>query len=58
MINLKLVFRSLRRRCLGNQFLKVLSTELIFVTPVASVAAGQANVGFCFAFTLGFCCTL
>jgi len=47
MINLKLVFRSLHRRCLGNQFLKVLSTELIFVTPVASVAAGQANVGFC-----------
>jgi len=28
----------------GNQFLLVLSTELIFVTPVAGGAVGRANV--------------
>jgi len=31
MINLKLVFRSLKGRCRGNQFLLVLSTELMGV---------------------------
>ena len=45
MISLKLVLRSLGGRCHGNQFLSVLSTELIFVTPVASGTAGYANVG-------------
>jgi len=33
--------------CLGDQFLLVLSTKQIFVTPMASGAAGRANVGLC-----------
>jgi len=44
MINVKLVFWFRKGHCHGNQFLLVLSTELIFVTPVASGAAGRANV--------------
>jgi len=45
--NLKLVFRSPGGRCHGNQFLLVLSTELIVVTPAASGTAGRANAGLC-----------
>jgi len=37
MNNLKLVFRSLNGRCHGNEFLSVLSTELIRWTQAASV---------------------
>jgi len=36
----------------GNQLLLVLSTELIFVTPVASGAAGRANRTLAFALRL------
>jgi len=42
MVNLKLVFRSLGCRRLGNQFF-LLSTELIRWMQAASDAAGQAN---------------
>jgi len=34
-------------RCRARDFFG-LSTEMIFITPVASGAVGQANVGFCF----------
>ena len=44
---LKLVFRSLEGRCRGKKFVQVLSTELIFMTPVASGEAGRANVRLC-----------
>ena len=47
MINLQLVILSFKGSCHGSQYLLVLSTELIFVTPVASGAAGRANVGLC-----------
>jgi len=47
MISVKLVFLSLKDRCHDNQFLLVLSTELIFVTPLARGATGRANVGLC-----------
>ena len=45
----EIVFPAFKGRCHGNQFLLVLSTELIFVTPLASGAAGRANVGLCLA---------
>ena len=35
-----------------NQLFLVLSTEMTFVTPVASGAAGRANVGLCSASSL------
>jgi len=45
MIDMKLVFfPSIEGRCHGNPVLLVLSTELIFVAPVASGSAGRANV--------------
>jgi len=57
MISLKLVFyRFPGERCHGNQFLSVLYTELIFVTPVASGAAGWANAGLCPASSWLFIC--
>ena len=45
-------FRSFKGRCHGNQFLVVLSIELIFVTPVASGAARRINVGLWLPFSL------
>jgi len=68
MINIKLAFRSLKRRCRGNQF------SLVFIHSIAlnvyfggfihgtdsldvggySGAAGRANVGFCRASSKGF----
>jgi len=57
MISLKLVFFPIpRERCHANQFLSVLYTELIFVTPVASGAAGWANAGLCPASSSLFFC--
>jgi len=43
----EIVFRSVRRRCHVNQFLLVLSTELIRWTQAASGATGRANAGLC-----------
>jgi len=54
----EIIFRSLERRCRGNQFLLVLSTEMLFgdlrqmalaYGKTYSGAAGRANVGFCHA---------
>ena len=47
MTSLKLVVRFFKGRCHGKQFLLDLSTRLMFVTPVASGAAGRANVELC-----------
>jgi len=47
MINLKLVFRFLKGRCHGNQFLLILSAELIFFTLLAGGAVGRANLRLC-----------
>jgi len=47
MLNLKIVFRSLKGRRHVNQFLLVSSGDLIFVPFVASGVAGRANVGLC-----------
>jgi len=55
MVSLKLGFRSFKGRCHGNLFLLVLSTELIFVMLVASVAARQANVMLCHASSCYYC---
>jgi len=55
MVSLKLVFGSLRVDiAMASSFLLVLSTDLIFVTPVASGTAGRANVGLCPAYSY-FC---
>jgi len=45
MVNLKLLFQSFKGRCHGNQLL------FFIVTPVASCAAGRANVGIRHAFS-------
>jgi len=45
-INLKLVFRTSRDVAMATNFCSFLSTELTFVTPVVSGAAGVVTLGF------------
>ena len=45
-INLKLVFRTSRDVAMATNFCRFLSTELTFVTPVVSGAAGGVTLGF------------
>jgi len=47
MINLKFVFRSVKGHCYSNQFFVGFIHRTDFRHPVASGAAGRANVGLC-----------